>query len=584
MATHYGTRQATGVLTEVKSEYARPRRDYKSPPQEVYEDGETATFLASSGGVFKSAAAEILAKEKRLMTTGELTKVALERGFIKCQGKTPENTMASALYTDVRRKGAKSLFIKPKEGLFGLKAWISEPWLLNWLLEENISMSDLLPDCHPAELSLEGLLSPAVKRPRTAAVKPAACTADQEVKPNRNPSRGRQSLTGCNRTDRAQEDDSDNSKSNLHLLLDAADEIDRETASLSQDSLQPSPRTSAKGPAGAKRQRTSSEHGCAGESQRQPSLATPEDLPEHVVYHPQATHAIAPAVLSAVPQMTVSGAFYSLPYFAQGLTGPYGNSLALTAAAYNSQLGLLPIPSIPAGQYPSKPVAESLDRAQPAHTQPLQQPLKPPVQRADASCPPPLPAPAAAPPQPPSDPKRKELAVEGPSVATAAVAAAAAAAKAMKSMKVKQEVQVEAHKGVVPVAEQHTSSTEVDCDRINQYREQILFLEHTLGTLHPQVGKAYVFFARLLQHEGSNWSLQMAQRALLRAWQILAAMKTQLDPDAPESLDNFSYLMGHIKETQTLQQWQELAAKAAVAAPFLTALPPFMQLQAPATH
>ena len=39
-------------------------------------------------------------------------RVALERGLIKCQGKTPEATMASALYTDVKRKHDKSVFTR----------------------------------------------------------------------------------------------------------------------------------------------------------------------------------------------------------------------------------------------------------------------------------------------------------------------------------------------------------------------------------------------------------------------------------------------------------------------------------------
>ncbi len=36
---------------------------------------------------------------------------------------------------------------RPKEGLFGLKAWLSEPWLLNWLLQEGIEVADLM-DAH----------------------------------------------------------------------------------------------------------------------------------------------------------------------------------------------------------------------------------------------------------------------------------------------------------------------------------------------------------------------------------------------------------------------------------------------------
>ncbi len=35
-----------------------------------------------------------------------------------------------------------------------------------------------------------------------------------------------------------------------------------------------------------------------------------------------------------------------------------------------------------------------------------------------------------------------------------------------------------------------------------------------------QVGSAYLFLADVLQHEGSQWSVTMAQRAQLRAWQI----------------------------------------------------------------
>jgi hypothetical protein len=71
-----------------------------------------------------------------------------------------------------------------------------------------------------------------------------------------------------------------------------------------------------------------------------------------------------------------------------------------------------------------------------------------------------------------------------------------------------------------------------------------------------QVGKAYVFLARVLQHEGSRWSLTMAQRALLRAWQILAQMKTRLDPEAPASLGDFSYLMGRLQVRSCAAAWR----------------------------
>ena len=33
--------------------------------------------------------------------------------------------MASALYTDIKKKGDRSIFTRPEEGLFGLREWIS---------------------------------------------------------------------------------------------------------------------------------------------------------------------------------------------------------------------------------------------------------------------------------------------------------------------------------------------------------------------------------------------------------------------------------------------------------------------------
>ena len=101
--------------------------------------------ISGGGGIFKSAAVEVLRQERRLMTTGEITKcacyhaswgtsfgpfwlssraldcpltdnsycrIALQRGFLKAQGKTPEATMASALYTDVKKRNGTSIFTR----------------------------------------------------------------------------------------------------------------------------------------------------------------------------------------------------------------------------------------------------------------------------------------------------------------------------------------------------------------------------------------------------------------------------------------------------------------------------------------
>ena len=60
------------------------------------------------------------------MATGEICKLALEWGLLKCTGKTPEATMASSLYGDIKRNDGGSVFYRPRGGMFGLKEWIEQ--------------------------------------------------------------------------------------------------------------------------------------------------------------------------------------------------------------------------------------------------------------------------------------------------------------------------------------------------------------------------------------------------------------------------------------------------------------------------
>ena len=63
---------------------------------------------------------------KTLNAAGEIARLAMKRGLINCNGKTPDATMASALYTDLKRRDVNSIFIRPHEGLFGLREWAAE--------------------------------------------------------------------------------------------------------------------------------------------------------------------------------------------------------------------------------------------------------------------------------------------------------------------------------------------------------------------------------------------------------------------------------------------------------------------------
>lgn len=105
---------------ESKNSRKRTRVDNSTTEQAGLDQALPAK---SNGGIFKAAAIEVLRQEMRLMTTGEIAKMALTRNLIKCSGKTPEATMASALYTDVKKREHNSAFVRPKEGLFGLREW-----------------------------------------------------------------------------------------------------------------------------------------------------------------------------------------------------------------------------------------------------------------------------------------------------------------------------------------------------------------------------------------------------------------------------------------------------------------------------
>ena len=50
----------------------------------------------------------------RIVMTELVCRLALEMELINCQGKTPDATMASALYTDVKRKVHLSVFTRPQ--------------------------------------------------------------------------------------------------------------------------------------------------------------------------------------------------------------------------------------------------------------------------------------------------------------------------------------------------------------------------------------------------------------------------------------------------------------------------------------
>ncbi len=69
---------------------------------------------------FKDIAWQILKEAGKPLHSKEITRIALERGWLKTAGKTPEATMNAQLIVDINSKGNKSRFIKNAPSVFGL--------------------------------------------------------------------------------------------------------------------------------------------------------------------------------------------------------------------------------------------------------------------------------------------------------------------------------------------------------------------------------------------------------------------------------------------------------------------------------
>lgn len=69
---------------------------------------------------FKGVAYDILKEVGKPLHAEEITKIALQKGWLKTAGKTPEATMNALLVVDVNKKGLKSLFKKTGPQTFAI--------------------------------------------------------------------------------------------------------------------------------------------------------------------------------------------------------------------------------------------------------------------------------------------------------------------------------------------------------------------------------------------------------------------------------------------------------------------------------
>ncbi len=78
--------------------------------------GSTGRSNGQMGG--KAAALKVLREEGRPMRAKELCELAHQRGYCELTGATPEATVAAAIATDIKVKGANSAFKRVEAGLF----------------------------------------------------------------------------------------------------------------------------------------------------------------------------------------------------------------------------------------------------------------------------------------------------------------------------------------------------------------------------------------------------------------------------------------------------------------------------------
>jgi len=72
---------------------------------------------------FKDAALKVLTENNKPLSFHEITNIALKKGYLKTEGKTPERSMGAQLYTDIKSQGDKSLFVQLGKNRFGLRSW-----------------------------------------------------------------------------------------------------------------------------------------------------------------------------------------------------------------------------------------------------------------------------------------------------------------------------------------------------------------------------------------------------------------------------------------------------------------------------
>jgi len=92
---------------------------------------------------FKLAAIKVLRDAKEPLHYKEITKRALEEALIETSGATPERTMNTQMAGDMKRRGAKSAFVRVQAGVYSLNPDYTEEKQNQEEIEEEVVQESL---------------------------------------------------------------------------------------------------------------------------------------------------------------------------------------------------------------------------------------------------------------------------------------------------------------------------------------------------------------------------------------------------------------------------------------------------------
>lgn len=520
-----------------------------------------------SGGIFKSAAVEVLRQEKRLMSTGDIAKLALKRGLIKCQGKTPEATMASALYTDVKRKESNSVFIRPHEGLFGLREWADKGLVFKDPMEDEDGpilldefgqpvVQDVLHghgyeeeydeeggfegqgyeasdgDIYGSEGEYEGydgvdyygraprVQAQPLRRRQEAEQATPAQTAPLRPQAKESPTPSIAAAAAKAKKAAADKEGSDDENSNIMLLLNAADQLGKDDG--------PEPSTAGtRAPGDAAMDDAHYAPGVRAARRAGPAAKGQQETTKFSRPHPlQAASGNDKALLRLIrskkPRTTNMPHHKSYPSSPEEDTTIdltiYGHSATSVGALEEGEAGATL--DSEAVNILNLPVPEVEDTVEGAQGGPDEVP-------ADA------------------DPATLEAVdVSKPAGRTAQAAQGPPAGHGRDAGG--DDRSDTTHQ---PTEDGWLAGTDVvHRERLQALEANVLLLESSLGATHPQVGKAWLFLSQLYKTNPSPASQQMAEAALVRSWEIYALCQKANTPEElpPTFVSSFSYLLDKI--------------------------------------